>query len=263
LHHVSDRIYSGSEPEGEIGFSSLQELGVKTIVSVDGAKPRVELARRHGLKYVHIPIGYDGISREAGAALTRVVRDAEQPIYIHCHHGKHRGPAAAAVACIAAGKVDSKLALEILVRAGTSKDYSGLWRDVEAYQPPAPGEKLPELVEVAQVDSLTAAMSQVDRAFDNLKLCRDAKWADPPDHPDLVPVQEAIQLQEGFHEAGRTLDSDRPELGREFKSWLADAEMLATQMKASLDARNSAAAGVQLTRLEQGCKHCHNKYRDK
>ena len=98
-----------------------------------------------------------------------------------------------------------KEALSILVRAGTSKDYTGLWRDVEAYTPPPADAELPELVEVAEVGSFTAAMAQVDRAFDNLKLCRDAKWTVPPDHPDLVPAQEALLLQEGLHEAGRNL----------------------------------------------------------
>lgn len=64
LHNVfavAPRIFSGSSPENEAGFVELAKLGVKTVISVDGAKPDVEMARKHGLKYVHLPIGYDGI----------------------------------------------------------------------------------------------------------------------------------------------------------------------------------------------------------
>ena len=100
---MTERLYSGSEPHGEEGIASLKELGVKTIVSVDGAKPAVETARKYGMRYVHIPIGYDGVPEEAGQSLARLMREAETPIYVHCHHGKHRGPAAVAVACVAGG----------------------------------------------------------------------------------------------------------------------------------------------------------------
>jgi hypothetical protein len=39
---------------------------VKTIVSVDGGKPDVETARKHGIRYVHLPIGYDATDCTAG-----------------------------------------------------------------------------------------------------------------------------------------------------------------------------------------------------
>jgi protein tyrosine phosphatase (PTP) superfamily phosphohydrolase (DUF442 family) len=256
---VTERIYSGSEPHGEEGIASLKELGVKTIVSVDGAKPAVETARKYGMRYVHIPIGYDGVPQEAGQSLARLMREAPTPIYVHCHHGKHRGPAAAAVACVAAGDMTGKEALAILVRAGTSMDYAGLWRDVEAYTPPRADAKLPALVEVAEVGSFTAAMAQVDRAFDNLKLCRDSKWTVPPDHPDLVPAQEALLLQEGLHEAGRNAGDDYVE---QFKALLAAAEEQAIELRAALQARDANRATAIAAQVEQACKQCHTKYRD-
>ncbi|HEX2477338.1 MAG TPA: hypothetical protein VHK01_21460 [Lacipirellulaceae bacterium] len=256
---VTSRLYSGSEPHGEEGIASLQKLGVKTIVSVDGAKPQVELARKYGLRYVHIPIGYDGVPEEAGQMLARLVREAEEPFYVHCHHGKHRGPAAATVACIAAGDMNNKQAREILVRAGTSKDYVGLWRDVDAYTPPPADAELPELVEVAEVESFTAAMAQVDRAFDNLKLCGDAKWTVPADHPDIVPVQEALLLQEGLHEAGRTAGEDYDE---RLKKWLTEAEALAVELRSALQSEDVNLANERALLIEQSCKQCHTRYRD-
>jgi protein tyrosine phosphatase (PTP) superfamily phosphohydrolase (DUF442 family) len=259
LMKLSGRFYSGSEPHGDEGFASLAKLGVKTVVSVDGAKPNLEAARKHGIRYVHIPIGYDGVPEDAGLSLARVAKDAEGPIYVHCHHGKHRGPAAAAVACIAAGDSTNKDAIGILERAGTSKDYKGLWRDVQNFVPPPDGAALPELVEVAEVGSFPAAMSQVDRAFDNLKLCRDAKWSVPPDHPDIVPEQEALLLFEGLFEAGRNQD-DAPD--PQFKKWLAESESAANNLRSDLRKKDLKAATDRLLLLEKSCKQCHQKYRD-
>src|SRR5262249_8775366 len=130
---VSAGILSGGEPHGTQGFCSLARLGVKTIVSVDGARPRVEEARSSGIRYVHIPIGYEGIAEPARLALARVAREADGPVYFHCHHGRHRGPAAAAIACVAAGNASGTDALKILEVAGTGREYAGLWRDVEQY----------------------------------------------------------------------------------------------------------------------------------
>jgi protein tyrosine phosphatase (PTP) superfamily phosphohydrolase (DUF442 family) len=259
LMKLTERLYSGSEPHGEEGIASLKELGIKTIVSVDGAKPAAEMARKYGMRYVHIPIGYDGVPEEAGQSLARLMREADWPIYVHCHHGKHRGPAAVAVACVAGGEMTGKEALEILVRAGTSKDYTGLWRDVEAYTPPPRDAQLPDLVEVAEVGSFTAAMAQVDRAFDNLRLCREAKWSVPPDHPDLVPAQEALLLQEGLHEAGRNLDDGYDE---QFETWLASAEAQAIELRAALQAQDGGKASGIAAQVESACKQCHVAYRD-
>src|SRR4051812_38582828 len=65
LHNVvtyADGLYCGSVPEGKAGFATLAAIGIKTIISVDGATPEVELASKFGLRYVHLPVGYDGIS---------------------------------------------------------------------------------------------------------------------------------------------------------------------------------------------------------
>jgi hypothetical protein len=155
--------------------------------------------------------------------------------------------------------MSNKEAREILIRAGTSKDYTGLWRDVARYTPPPADAELPELVEVAEVESFTAAMAQVDRAFDNLKLCRDANWTTPADHPDIVPAQEALLLQEGLHEAGRTAGEDYDE---QFKKWLTEAEALAIEIRSALQAEDVSLSTERALLIEQSCKQCHTRYRD-
>jgi hypothetical protein len=57
----STRLGQGSQPGGDASFAALAQQGFRTILSVDGAMPDVDAAARHGLRYVHVPIGYDGI----------------------------------------------------------------------------------------------------------------------------------------------------------------------------------------------------------
>ncbi len=259
LLQASPRVYSGSEPHGEEAFASLARLGVRTVVSVDGARPDVEKAREHGLRYVHIPIGYDGVPQKAGESLARLMRESDGPLYIHCHHGQHRGPAAAAVACIADGSARAEEAHALLDLAGTGKNYPGLWRDVAAYTPPAKNAALPELSEVAEVESFAAAMAKIDRNFDNLKLCQEADWSVPKDHPDLVPRQEALILKEGLRETLRNLVADRP---AEFQAWLGESAALSEALEDKLRRSEHHAATQLLQGLEQSCKQCHSKYRN-
>jgi hypothetical protein len=52
LHNVllvGRGIYSGSEPHGKEGFETLKLLGIKTVVSVDGARPNLEAAKQAGV----------------------------------------------------------------------------------------------------------------------------------------------------------------------------------------------------------------------
>ncbi|MEQ8210477.1 MAG: hypothetical protein RH917_11660 [Lacipirellulaceae bacterium] len=255
----SDRIYCGGEPRNEADFEQLAKLGVKTVVSVDGIKPDVAAARRHGLRYVHIPIGYDGIDEHAGLSLAKLVRETEGPLYIHCHHGLHRGPAAAAVASLAAGTTDHKAALDFLERAGTSKDYLGLWKAVENYHAPPTDAPLPELVEVAKIDSFTTDMANLGRAWEGLEACRDANWQTSPNHPDLQPLHQALLVKEALVESRRGLEKDA---SQNFRDQLAAAEKAARQLELALSARNITEVVEQYETLSRSCVDCHERHRD-
>jgi hypothetical protein len=148
----------------------------------------------------------------------------------------------------------------ILEAAGTGKEYPGLWRDVEGFSPPAMGVALPELTELAQVESLPAAMASVDRHWDNLKLCREANWQTPRDDPDLSPAQEALLLREALHEARRTAPGDR--LDAQFQEWLEGAETLASQIEEDLKGAKRDDVFPKFQNLEKSCTTCHVKYRN-
>src|SRR5712671_3647977 len=48
-------IFSGGSPQGDAAFQALEKLGVKTIITVDGAQPDVEGAHARGIRYIHLP----------------------------------------------------------------------------------------------------------------------------------------------------------------------------------------------------------------
>jgi hypothetical protein len=115
------------------------------------------------------------------------------------------------------------------------------------------------LVESAEVGSLTAAMANIDRQCDNLKLCRDAHWNTPEQHPDVSPAQAALLLKEGFREALRTLE-EQPDA--RLAAGLAEAENLAAEIETALRASRPDSAGETLQRLEKSCKQCHARVRN-
>ena len=76
---VHAKVISGGLPENDAVFQELQSLGVKTIISVDGAKPDVKTAARYGLRYIHLPHGYDGMPNNRVKELAKAVRDLTGP----------------------------------------------------------------------------------------------------------------------------------------------------------------------------------------
>jgi protein tyrosine phosphatase (PTP) superfamily phosphohydrolase (DUF442 family) len=271
LHNVfriTDKLLSGSSPEGEAGFRSLKQLGIKTVISVDGAKPEVATARKFGLRYVHLPFGYDGIPRQRILELAKAVRDLPGPVYIHCHHGKHRGPAAAGAIHLC---VDEQCSVERAItemkRAGTDPHYTGLYAVPKNLVRPSTEEldRLPaNFPEVAQVSTLAQLMVGIDDRWEKLKLVQAAGWKTSADHPDVEPAHEALQLVEQYREASRLEHvQQRPE---EFRRWLAQAEARAKEveliLRAGKDKRARTAADQAFRVAGASCTQCHGKYRD-
>jgi protein tyrosine phosphatase (PTP) superfamily phosphohydrolase (DUF442 family) len=269
LHNVfrlTDGLYSGSAPEGDEGYASLRDLGIKTIITVDGARPDVERARKYGMRYVHLPIGYDGVPEEQAWRIARAIRDLPGPVYVHCHHGKHRGPAAAATAllCLDAD-CPAEAAVAILKTAGTDPRYTGLYASLTRVRRPTKEQldQVPaDFPETAAVSGLAQAMVRIDERWDRLKEVRAAGWKTPPDHPDLDPPHEALQLAEQFREAGR-LPEVREKHSEEVRRWLAEAEENAAGLEAALrGGKDQAAAEALFKKAAADCGRCHGKYRD-
>jgi len=260
VFRLSERILTGYEPKPNGGLESLKTLGVKTIISVDGAKPDVEAAKKLGMRYVHIPIGYDGVPSESQRAIFKVMKELDGPFYFHCHHGRHRGPAAAAIALRADGTADAKAAENVLVRCGTGKEYEGLWRSVAEYMNPAPGEKLPELHETTKLNDLSDAMAVIDRAFEHVDLMRKAGWKTPPDHADLSLDHELLILGETLRTAARL---NAKGYGDDMWLRMRESEALSFKMRDDIKKGEFPAAGEKFESIKQSCTVCHKLYRNK
>lgn len=270
LFALGTNVFSGSTPEGEEGFIALKNLGVKTIVSVDGAKPDVERAKKYGMRYVHLPHGYDGISTNLQLQLARVGESLPEPIYVHCHHGKHRGPAAAAVICLTKDGWTPAQADAWLRAAGTSTNYAGLYDVVKTYKKPSAAalQALPsDFPETAKVSGLVDAMVGIDERWENLKAVRAAGYLPPKNHPDIKPANEAVILWEHYREAQRLTDATHH--GKDFVARLktAEDEVKEAERLLHLYAADSkpdlrAQLDKSFDAIGKTCASCHKAFRD-
>ena len=246
LHNVrqlTPRVLSGSSPYGADGFASLRRLGVRTVLSVDGAAPEVELAARHGLRYVHLPVGYDGVPPAQLARITKALRDLPGPVYVHCHRGQHRGPAAATSALVCLGEMTPGDAVRAMRDAGTDPRYAGLigLPHTLAPVPPADLDRVPSNFPArAATADLTQLMVRIDATWDRLKSRPDA--------------HDAVLLQEHFREARRLPEVARR--GDAFVTLFEQAEAAAKRLEAGPERVEVRAASQRL------CTQCHAKFRD-
>ena len=263
-YRIHPKVISGGLPAGDAAFEELAELGVKTIISVDGAKPDVAAARKQGLRYVHLPHGYDGIPAARVRELAKAVRDLPGPIYIHCHHGKHRSPAAAAVACVAAGLIDRTNAALVLRTAGTSANYRGLYQAAQSARRldgAALDRLIAEFPETAAIPPLAEAMVALEHTHDHLKQIAAAGWKAPLEHPDLAPAHEALLLREHFTELLR-LESVQAQPA-EFRRYLTESEAAASELENCLRQSSSAQViSATFAKITQACANCHQQFRD-
>lgn len=267
LHNVFEVFHgliSGSAPESDADFAALRDAGVRTIISVDGTTPDAQRAAAQGLRYVHFPIGYHGMEPSRRLEIARAIRDLPGPAYIHCHHGKHRGPAAAAAAAVILGKMTPEQGVAFIKAAGTDPCYPGLFRCVSDARPAGKADidgAPADFPTTAPVPGFVQAMTRVQETLDHLAAIRDAGWTTPRNHPDLVPLSEAGMLENYLRSLRKdTENSKRP---AEFQDLLSASHKAATDFEAALRAGKPAAElATCFKTLSASCKACHTRFRD-
>ncbi len=260
LFQLTAELYSGSEPRTAEAFARLRTLGIQTVVSVDGMRPAVELARAEGLQYIHIPLGYDALPPEAVARLGRLAREQRRGVYVHCHQGRHRGPAAAAIYGRLAGVATAEQGRLFLEAAGTSPDYPGLWQAVAELRPPTEGElRRAALQEVAEVADFTTTMAELDRTVRKLAEFAMSDDRNVAESKGGAGQALAALARESLREAGRHVEGpDAPVLTER----LRQAETLADRMRGHFEAGRLAEARAAFRGLQQACSRCHAEYRN-
>lgn len=268
LFQLTPGLYSGGGPEGDQAFATLARLGIRTIISVDGTPPDVALARRYGLRYVHVPIGYEGVRSDRLPQLLKAVRELPGPVLVHCHHGRHRGPAAAAVCAVGVAGWTRSQALAWLGQAGTDPAYRGLHRDVAQLPLPTVAETsalAPIFPEQVVQQGVVETMVEMDRALDRLKLAARRDWSMIDDR-GRTPVEAALGLLEGYRELMR--DSQIESRGGAFLGLLQQATEQASELHAHLEAAASPGGSRDGTlleiwgRVQADCRACHQRFRD-
>jgi len=267
LHNVvtyADRYVGGGQPEGREGLETLAAMGIRTVISVDGAKPDAELAAKLGMTYVHLPISYDTITPARQQELAQALTSCEGPIYLHCHHGKHRSAAALGSALVLCGQLTPDVAQQRMKVSGTAKDYQGLWQVVADGKPlDAALRKVDPKVfpSEAKVSGMVGTMAEIDLVFDLVKQAEKAGWKAPADHPDLVATKEAARLASLF--ANLQADAESKAQPADYQAMLSKAIEQSAALDQAVRAGDAATAGTVLATLGKGCKECHVQYRDK
>ncbi|MCB9885657.1 MAG: cytochrome c [Planctomycetes bacterium] len=266
LHNVvtyAPDMFSGSVPEGEEGMETLAAMGVKSIVSVDGATPDVATAEKLGMHYVHLPIPYSGMTEARQKEIAQAVANLPGPVYVHCHHGKHRSAAALGSAMVLAGKLTPEQAQERMKVSGTSPDYPGLWQAVRQARPLASSDLVcdaSKFPSVNVVSGMVAMMSEIDAVMDNVKQARKAGWKAPEDHPDLVPSKETRRLAHVFAQLAQ--DPESLQHQGDYQELLKKSITAAEQLDAALRAADLPLAEQHFDVISKTCKQCHKSHRD-
>ena len=117
----------------------------------------------------HLPLGYRDLPKSLQLRLARELSIDPVKTYIHCHHGQHRGPAAALAALRALGQLDQTEAKSWLDRCGVG--YQGLRQAVQDAQPESPQniQAAMPLEEAVATRSLSRLMAEIDQVWDRLK----------------------------------------------------------------------------------------------
>ncbi|MBS0204516.1 MAG: hypothetical protein JSS49_16555 [Planctomycetes bacterium] len=263
VYRLGESLYTGSSPDEEGAFESLARLGVKTIISVDGAVPDVEAARAHGMRYVHLPITYGSVPHETLVDLVRASRELPGSIYLHCHHGKHRGPAAAVSLWRCLDKhVTPEQAVATMKVIGTGDQYQGLFESARDLACPTDTELSAEksdLPEISPVPPLARTMAEIDRMWDRVAVPVEDR------NTTTISMQltTAYDVAEQFREAARLADVAEP-MQPGFREIVDDLERLADVIKAELrsPAKSSPERAAAVAKVKQRCDDCHAKFRN-
>lgn len=277
---IGEKLYSGSEPATEEDFAALKAQGITTIVSVDGTEPHLEIVERLGMRYIHIPIGYDQVDPQSVLCLARVAREIDVPVYLHCHHGKHRGPAAVAVLAQLQGSMNVDQARRFMQAAGTGEQYRGLWQSSLHFETPAPDAELPELVSRSEVEPMAQAMARLEHSLSELaEMVRSDARNAPADAlaDDALRMKwsdQTLLVEEGFIESRRALDENAdPKFRNAFDEAIEAAKALRlvalpepnNDGDRSFDSVTIAALAEQMKTqrqlLEKHCVSCHQAWR--
>lgn len=252
---VNERLAYGSEPRGKGDLQGLYDKGIRVVVSVDAARPLVEEAESLGMRIIHLPTPYSGFDVGTMGSFKRISMEVNEPIYVHCHHGKHRGPTAAAILAMYRGDFRNDKAIQLMKDAGTSPEYKGLWKTVEDFSSLKLTDPLPRLFKEQPADHVVEQMLIADESLDfilnYLAEGRPSEIAkDIPNH--------IVLLRESMVESRRFSDPKDTDLMNHY----SQTDLLVRILEKEKDHSNSKAFEAATHNLGKSCKDCHQQHRN-
>ncbi len=95
FHQVNAQVYRGGQPKAG-GLEKLKAMGIRTILNLRGeddhSRAEGDAAQRLGLRYYSISLpGFSNPKDEEVDRVLDIINAHEnQPVFVHCHHGKDR-----------------------------------------------------------------------------------------------------------------------------------------------------------------------------
>lgn len=273
VYRLSDRIISGSEPTDHEALTQLAAWGVKTVISVDGKVPDLEGAQSVGMDYVHIPVRYNGIDDDQIAQIAKTFRELEAPFYIHCYHGKHRGPAAAAIGRVALdGLTRDRAIAEMRQWCSTASKYEGLYSSVAVSKIPSDAETAAyafDFTPAKTYGGFRDVMVEMTRVWDEVKLVAANDWVTTPEHPDVDALQSSTQLHQLLlrcqeHDVDGADEADFQELMAQSTAGTSELVRLLTDCRTEGQAIEDVHEGLSQAyeSISESCLSCHIAYRN-
>jgi protein tyrosine/serine phosphatase len=90
---INENFYRGAQPK-RTDYENLVAMGVKTVIDLqkDGERNEQRLVEAAGMKFFRIGLSDSSWPSRANAdQFLKIVNDpANQPVFVHCHSGRHR-----------------------------------------------------------------------------------------------------------------------------------------------------------------------------
>jgi protein tyrosine/serine phosphatase len=90
---INENYFRGAQPEGK-DYEALASMGVKTVIDLerDGEANEQKLVESAGMKFVRFPMTTTDRPdpKVVGEFLSIVNNPTNQPVFVHCHGGRHR-----------------------------------------------------------------------------------------------------------------------------------------------------------------------------
>jgi len=255
VYRLAGKLYSGAEPTDRAAYEELASMGIRTLISVDAIAPNATLAGEYNIRVIHLPIGYADISDQRIKELAFAIQSSLKPVYVHCHQGKHRGPAAICAGALALGMIDHEQADAFMTKAGTAEHYTGLWESVEDTKKLSSIEPM-LLSEQTPARTISKTMSKIAKqatVLDDIVYHGKAAPIDQAQSPAVYAAQ--------IHDLFRTLETsdEAKEYGQEFMDNLEYATQAASDLETVLGKNDAGLAMDALDALKNSCSRCHDK----